>query len=133
FRDLHPHPAAAPVRPVREPARVSGAARNFALVGVGLGLAGLPFVIRSEFWLGFWFMSLLLALLGQSWNVLAGYGGQYSFGPAAFFGTGAYATAVLQVRFAIDPWTAGAAGIALGALVGAGIGALSFRYGLRGS
>ncbi len=93
----------------------------------------LPLFIESRFWLGFWTTTLFFALLGQSWNILGGYGGQVSFGHAVFFGTGAYVSAVLQVRFGLDAWTSGAIAVAAGALVGAFIGALSFRYGLRGS
>jgi branched-chain amino acid transport system permease protein len=103
------------------------------LVGVILFFAFLPQFIESRFWLGFWTMTLFFALLGQSWNILGGYGGQVSFGHAVFFGTGAYVTAVLQVRFGLDAWTSAALAIAAGALVGSFIGALSFRYGLRGS
>jgi branched-chain amino acid transport system permease protein len=93
----------------------------------------LPLFIESRFWLGFWTTTLFFALLGQSWNILGGYGGQVSFGHAVFFGTGAYVSAVLQVRFGLDAWTSAAIAVAAGALVGAFIGALSFRYGLRGS
>jgi len=93
----------------------------------------LPLFITSKFWLGFWTTALFFALLGQSWNILGGYGGQVSFGHAVFFGTGAYVSAVLQVRFGIDAWTSAAVAVAAGALVGAFIGALTFRYGLRGS
>lgn len=93
----------------------------------------LPLFIESRFWLGFWTTTLFFALLGQSWNILGGYGGQVSFGHAVFFGTGAYVSAVLQVRFGLDAWTSAALAVAAGALVGAFIGALSFRYGLRGS
>jgi branched-chain amino acid transport system permease protein len=93
----------------------------------------LPAFIESRFWLGFWTTTLFFALLGQSWNILGGYGGQVSFGHAVFFGTGAYVSAVLQVRFGLDAWTSAAIAVAAGALVGAFIGALSFRYGLRGS
>ena len=78
-------------------------------------------------------VALLIALVGQGWNVLGGYGGQYSFGHAAFFGTGAYATAILQVRYGVNAWAGLACGIAAGTLVGGFIGALSFRSGLRGS
>ena len=78
-------------------------------------------------------MALLIALVGQGWNLLGGYGGQYSFGHAAFFGTGAYVTAILQVRYGVNAWLGFVIGIAAGALVGAVIGALSFRSGLRGS
>ena len=95
--------------------------------------AVLPLFIESRFWLGFWTTTLFFALLGQSWNILGGYGGQVSFGHAVFFGTGAYVSAVLQVRFGLDAWTSAALAVAAGALVGAFIGALSFRYGLRGS
>jgi branched-chain amino acid transport system permease protein len=93
----------------------------------------LPAFIESRFWLGFWTTTLFFALLGQSWNILGGYGGQVSFGHAVFFGTGAYVSAVLQVRFGLDAWTSAAIAVAAGAVVGAFIGALSFRYGLRGS
>jgi branched-chain amino acid transport system permease protein len=93
----------------------------------------LPLFIESRFWLGFWTTTLFFALLGQSWNILGGYGGQVSFGHAVFFGTGAYVSAVLQVRFGLDAWTSAAIAVAAGAVVGAFIGALSFRYGLRGS
>jgi branched-chain amino acid transport system permease protein len=103
------------------------------LAALGLALLALPQFIDSRFWLGFWTMALFFALLGQSWNVLGGYGGQVSFGHAVFFGTGAYATAVFQMKFGLDAWTSAAIALMIGALVGAFIGALSFRYGLRGS
>src|SRR6185437_15564598 len=72
-------------------------------------------------------------LVGQGWNVLGGYGGQYSFGHAAFFGSGAYVSAILQTRYGVNAWLAFGLGIAGGALIGAAIGALTFRSGLRGS
>ena len=75
----------------------------------------------------------MIALAGQGWNVLGGYGGQYSFGHAAFFGTGAYVTAILQARYGVNAWLAFVLGIAAGALVGAAIGFLTFRSGLKGS
>jgi branched-chain amino acid transport system permease protein len=96
-------------------------------------LAIVPFVTQSNTLLNFLVVALLIALAGQGWNVLGGYGGQYSFGHAAFFGTGAYVTAILQVRYGINAWPGFALGIAAGALLGAVIGALTFRSGLRGS
>jgi len=96
-------------------------------------LAMVPFITASNVVLNFLVMALLIALAGQGWNILGGYGGQYSFGHAAFFGTGAYVTAVLQVRYGVNAWLGFALGIAAGALVGAIVGGLSFRSGLRGS
>jgi branched-chain amino acid transport system permease protein len=104
------------------------------LPGVGLLglLAVMPFVASNAL-LNFLLSSLIVALAAQGWNLLGGYAGQLSFGHAAFFGTGAYTTAILQLRYGMNAWVGLAAGIALGALVGWVIGALSFRAGLRGS
>jgi len=96
-------------------------------------LAAVPLVVHSNSALNFLVIMLLTALAGQGWNILGGYGGQYSFGHAAFFGTGAYVTAILQVRYGVNAWPGFALGTAAGALVGAVIGALTFRAGLRGS
>jgi branched-chain amino acid transport system permease protein len=102
------------------------------VVVVGL-LAVVPFVTTSNVVLNFLITAFLIALVGQGWNLLGGYGGQYSFGDAAFFGTAAYATAILQVQYGINAWLGFFTGILAGALVGAIIGFLCFRSGLRGS
>jgi len=96
-------------------------------------VAFIPVFITSGSLFNLVVMVLYATLLGQAWNILAGFGGQFSFGHAVFFGTGAYASAVLQARFGWNAWAALPAAIALGSLAGAFIGALSFRYGLRGS
>jgi branched-chain amino acid transport system permease protein len=96
-------------------------------------LAAVPAITSSNVVLNFLVAAFLIALVGQGWNLLGGYGGQYSFGHAAFFGTGAYATAVLQMHYGINAWLAFGIGIAAGALTGAAIGGLSFRSGLKGS
>ena len=96
-------------------------------------LAIVPLVTTSNVVLNFLITTLLIALVGQGWNLLGGYGGQYSFGHAAFFGTAAYTTAILQVQYGINAWLGLFAGIFAGSLVGAVIGVLCFRSGLRGS
>lgn len=75
---------------------------------------------------------LIMALLGQSWNIMSGYAGQFSFGHAAFFGLGAYTSSILYIDFNISPWVGMIAGMCVAALVGVLIGFLSFRYKLRG-
>lgn len=104
-----------------------------AIAIVAVLLALVPLATSSNVVLNFLVVALLIALAGQGWNILGGYGGQYSFGHAAFFGTGAYVTAILQMRYGINAWPAFGLGIAAGALVGAVIGALTFRSGLKGS
>jgi branched-chain amino acid transport system permease protein len=108
--------------------------KAFSTIAVVVALLALvPLLTTSNVVLNFLVMALLIALAGQGWNLLGGYGGQYSFGHAAFFGTGAYVTAILQVRYGVNAWLGLVLGIAAGALVGAVIGALTFRSGLKGS
>lgn len=96
-------------------------------------LAAVPLFVQSNVVLNFLVVTLMLALAGQGWNILGGYGGQYSFGHAIFFGTGAYASAILQVKYGVNAWPAFAGGMVAGAVVGSVIGWLAFRAGLRGS
>src|SRR3954462_2569345 len=96
-------------------------------------LACVPLVTTSNVVLNFMVVALLIALVGQGWNVLGGYGGQYSFGHGVFFGTAAYTTGILQLHYGLNAWVGLMIGIAAGALVGSVTGALSFRSGLRGS
>jgi branched-chain amino acid transport system permease protein len=78
-------------------------------------------------------MALYAALLSQAWNILAGYGGQFSFGHALFFGTGAYVHAIAQMQWGLSAWFALPVAATVSAMVGFLVGALSFRYGLKGS
>ena len=105
--------------------------RGWAILVVALALA--PLAITSGRWIQFMELTLFIAVLGQGWNILGGYGGQYSFGHALFFGTGAYLQALLQFKFGWSPWAALWVAIMGGVLVGAFVGYLSFRYGIRGS
>jgi branched-chain amino acid transport system permease protein len=96
-------------------------------------LATIPLATSSNPALNALVVALTMALAGQGWNVLGGYAGQISFGHAAFFGAGAYGTAMLQARFGWNAYAAFAGAICIGAALGAAIGYLSFRSGLRGS
>jgi branched-chain amino acid transport system permease protein len=96
-------------------------------------LASAPLWLSSGYALHLLVMVLLMTLMAQSWNVLGGFGGQFSFGHAAFFGTGAYAMAIFQVSFGLNAWLALVLAIGAGALAGVGVGVLTFRYGLKGS
>jgi branched-chain amino acid transport system permease protein len=109
-------------------------ARGLLPVAVAVGLlASIPLGVSANTVLNFLVFTLIIAIAAQGWNILGGYGGQFSFGHAAFFGTGAYATAMLQVHLGLNAWIAFGIGIGAGALVGLAIGFLSFRSGLRGS
>lgn len=70
---------------------------------------------------------LVWATFGLSWNILSGYTGLVSFGHAAFFGIGAYTTALGQLHFDLSPWLLIPIGAFLGGLAGLLIGFPTFR------
>ncbi len=104
-----------------------------AIAGFAAAVAATTLATESGVWLTFIMMALYATLLAQSWNILGGYGGQFSFGHALFFGTGAYVQAIAQISYAMSPWLALALAVLAAAAVGLFVGALTFRYGLKGS
>lgn len=104
-----------------------------AIGGFFAAVALVALATNSGVVLNFAMMALYGCLMAQSWNLLGGFGGQFSFGHALFFGTGAYVQAMAQLQGGINPWPALALAIMGAAVVGLAVGALSFRYGLKGS
>ncbi|MEW6637430.1 MAG: branched-chain amino acid ABC transporter permease [Actinomycetota bacterium] len=100
------------------------AAGVLVLIPVPLFLSGFLLEVAIQ--------TLLFGLLGVAWNLMGGFAGQFSFGHAAFFGIGAYATAVVVTDYGLSPWIGMLLGAALAAAFGVLVGFLSFRYGLKG-
>jgi branched-chain amino acid transport system permease protein len=75
---------------------------------------------------------LFAAYLGQAWNIVTGLAGQLSLGHALYVGLGAYASAALFVRYGLPPWPGMLVGMAIAALAGSLIAALSFRFRVGG-
>ena len=60
-------------------------------------------------------------------SILMGYAGQISIGHAAFFGIGAYISAILTVRYGLNPWACMCIGMAVTAAVALLVGAPSLK------
>jgi branched-chain amino acid transport system permease protein len=115
-------------------ARTGGPRRDLlAIAGFAGAVLAFAAVVDSGVWLTFMVLALYGTLLAQAWNMLGGFGGQFSFGHALFFGVGAYTQVIAQVTHGLNAWPALALAIAAAALVALAVGALTFRYGLRGS
>ena len=103
-------------------------AKNTLLFGLALLAAALaPVGISSKFYLDVLTLIFFTAYIGQSWNILGGYAGQFSFGGVMFFGTGAYTSSILLVTFGIPLLIGIFVAVLMGAFLGFLVGYLSFR------
>jgi branched-chain amino acid transport system permease protein len=96
-------------------------------------LAALAFPMMSgDYLVALGINTLLYALLAVGWNVIAGYGGMMSFGQAAFFGIGAYASTILWLEFGVSPWIGMAFGAVVSAALAVAMAFLCFHFKLKG-
>jgi branched-chain amino acid transport system permease protein len=93
-------------------------------------LIAFPMLIPSDYYRHVFILALMWVVIGSSWNLLAGYTGQVSFGHAIFFGVGAYTAGLCVTKLGISAWWGMLLGGPVAALVGFIIGWICFR--LRG-
>jgi branched-chain amino acid transport system permease protein len=89
-------------------------------------LVAFPFVLQDSAAHNIGILALTYAIAASGWNLLGGYTGQVSFGHALYFGTGAYATAML-VREGWSPWLAIAVSLPMAAVLALVTGFPVFR------
>lgn len=92
------------------------------IIAGGLGVAVLLPLVLSPYYLHLVNLFVIAALFALSFNLVFGYMGQLTFGHAAFFGVGAYATALLMKKAGLSYGLAFALSIPITALVAAVIG-----------
>src|SRR5690242_20708224 len=85
-----------------------------AIAVFGVGYLVLVMLTRNSYYQLMLTLVPVWAIMGLSWNLLSGYSGLVSFGHAAFFGLGAFTTALLFVHADITPLI----GIPLAGVVG---------------
>lgn len=90
-------------------------------------IALLPVVIHQPYWRGVLVVALYYAIMAVAWNLLAGYGGQFSLAPAAFSLLGAYTPGILHFHYGVAP----VIGIPLGVVVAGVTGLLLGRIVLK--
>jgi branched-chain amino acid transport system permease protein len=86
---------------------------------VTIAFAIVPFFldVTTSYFAYFLFLSFCYTVLTQGWNLVAGYTGQISMGQHAFFGLGAYTTAIIWLRdltktgYYFDPVTMALSGL----------------------
>ncbi len=97
-----------------------------AVAGV-LAALTVPLWIQSPYHLHVIIMAGIFTILASSLNLLLGYAGQLSLGHTAFFGIGAYTSALLALRLGWPFWAGLTCGAAVAGLAGWAIGRLALK------
>lgn len=100
--------------------------KALGIAAVAVALAFPSLVAFNPYYLYLVGTALLFASLASAWNLLA-YAGQISFGHAAYFGAGAYASALLAQQAGWNPWLGVMAAAAVGVVVAVPIGLMTCR------
>jgi branched-chain amino acid transport system permease protein len=101
----------------------------WARAGALVALAGVP-LTGSAYYTNLLLVVALHATVALGLTLLMGFAGQVSIGQAAFYGLGAYLSALLSLRAGWSPWASLVASAALVGWLADGLGRLIFR--LRG-
>jgi len=98
-----------------------------SIIIVTLILLILPYLGISAFMISFLLSVYIWVTLAVSWNILSGYTGYFSFGHTAFFGSGAFASAVTDYYFNVPYFMTIPIAGAVTAGMAAGLGIVTFR------
>jgi branched-chain amino acid transport system permease protein len=69
-------------------------------------LSALPLALlwSNPYWVNILATTYLFAALAAAWNIIGGFGGQFSLGHGVFFAIGAYTVARLHLDVGLTPW-----------------------------
>ncbi|WP_018261959.1 branched-chain amino acid ABC transporter ATP-binding protein/permease [Methylobacterium sp. WSM2598] len=103
------------------PPAAPGLGRFAGILGAALlilGLAAFPHLVGSQYYIHLVTVIAIYAILILGLDIVVGYTGQVSLGHAGLFGVGAYAAAVLFLKFKLGIWLGLLAGIGVTAAFG---------------
>lgn len=105
--------------------------RKFGFTPLGIAmlfvLAIFPLVLQDEVITRLLISALMLGALAMAFDFTAGFININNFGYAAFWGVGAYTSAILAVKLGVSPWFGMLAGGIVAGVMGLGLGFLTLR------
>jgi branched-chain amino acid transport system permease protein len=105
-------------------------ARNIALLAILILLALLPLAV-SDYWRYVFTIAFYYSIMASSWNLLAGYTGQFSMGHHTFAMIGAYTSTLLMSRAGAPFWVSIPSALVVAALISFVLGVVCLRvYGI---
>lgn len=67
-------------------------------------MALVPLVTRNSYLLHVLILTMIFGIFASAWNLVTGFAGLKTFGHHAFFGIGAYASALISINAGLSPW-----------------------------
>lgn len=78
---------------------------QWLLVAITLAvLALLPLLSSNSYLLHVLILSMIFGIFASAWNLVTGFAGLKTFGHHAFFGIGAYSSALIAIHSGLSPW-----------------------------
>ncbi len=103
-----------------------GEPRIYLPIALAAAVLFVPFVAP-----GFYVHVLILTFItgtgAVGWNIIGGFGGQFSLGNAVFLGIGGYTTGILMADYGITPWVGIPIAVALAVVAAVVIGYPAFK------
>lgn len=95
---------------------------RFGIIAVLVALLALPIFSSDPYLMHVLVLAMIFGIFASAWNLVAGFAGLKTFGHHAFFGLGAYGSALLSIHLGFSPWITLWLGGAIAALAGLAIG-----------
>ncbi len=80
-------------------------AKPLLFIVLALGVISFPWVVSSNYWMNLTNLAISFSIACLGLNIVLGYAGQLSLAQAAFWGVGAYTSAILTARLGMPVWT----------------------------
>jgi branched-chain amino acid transport system permease protein len=97
---------------------------NLVLLAIALVA---PFILRGSYQRELLVLCAIFGMVALSLDIIVGQAGQISFGHQAFFGIGAYASALVTLRLALPVWFGFLVAVAVAGIAGLFIGYICLR------
>ena len=79
--------------------------QHWALIVAAIAIMTvIPLLTRDSYLLHVLILSMIFGIFASAWNLVTGFAGLKTFGHHAFFGIGAYVSALISINAGLSPW-----------------------------
>ncbi|MGD0264601.1 MAG: branched-chain amino acid ABC transporter ATP-binding protein/permease [Candidatus Methylomirabilota bacterium] len=97
-------------------------AKSLLVAVIALAVLVFPWIVNSSYWLNLVNLAISFSIACLGLNIVLGYAGQLSLAQAAFWGVGAYTSALVATRLGVSAWPGMIAAFAVAGLFGVLLG-----------